>query len=61
MTQQSNSPNPSDWAMDKWREANERGDNEASRNYQYMYEMWRRREAEAVPQPKENTTNVSNQ
>lgn len=54
MTQSSSSPNPSDWAMDKWREANERGDNEASRNYQYMYEMWRRREAEAVPQPKEN-------
>lgn len=41
--------NPSDWAMDKWREAMERGDEEASRNYQSMYTMWYRREQENVP------------
>lgn len=47
------SPSPSDWAMDKWREAMERGDAEASRNYQAMYTMWYRREQEKQP-------NVSN-
>lgn len=46
MTTVSNSPYPSDWAMDKWREANERGDEEASRNYQAMYNMWHHREQE---------------
>ena len=57
MMQPNSSPNPSDWAMDKWREASERGDNEAARNYQHMYEMWRLREAQAVQQPKENKEN----
>lgn len=46
MTTVSNSPLPSDWAMDKWREANERGDEEASQHYQTMYNMWLRREQE---------------
>lgn len=45
--------NPSDWAMDKWREANERGDEESSRNYQAMYNMWLRREQE-VPRNDRN-------
>lgn len=37
---------PSDWAMAKWSEAMERGDSAAARNYQIMYENWKRIEAQ---------------
>lgn len=48
MTTLSESPSPSDWAMEKWRDANEREDQEDSHNYQLMYTMWHRIEQEAA-------------
>lgn len=34
----------SEWAMSKWEEAVERGDQAAATDYQEMYEIWKGRE-----------------
>ena len=35
----------SEWAMQKWQEAVERGDTAAANDYQEMYEIWKGRES----------------
>jgi hypothetical protein len=34
----------SEWCMQKWSEAIEAGDEKSAKDYQEMYEIWKRRE-----------------